>query len=142
MSFVLQQILNVEKPPPKIIVSPPQQVKQPKPQSSQERNGSVPPTAPSPVATASSQPPSSSNISATQVPSQASLPIRAGDSQDSSKGDLLSHRRGSLLASETYRSSPSLSSMRRYDSHSLLSDNSIASSRFDISEGAMYPEWV
>ncbi|KAJ8252798.1 hypothetical protein GJAV_G00205700 [Gymnothorax javanicus] len=32
--------------------------------------------------------------------------------------------------------------MRRYDSHSLLSENSLASSRFDLSEGAPFPEAI
>lgn len=32
------------------------------------------------------------------------------------------------------------SQLRRYDSHSLLSENSIALSRFDLSEGAPFPE--
>uniref|UniRef100_A0A7N5ZYA0 C2 domain-containing protein n=1 Tax=Anabas testudineus TaxID=64144 RepID=A0A7N5ZYA0_ANATE len=63
-------------------------------------------------------------------------------SPDGSNVDYSSHRRGSFLASETYRSAPSISTMRRYDSHSLLSENSIASSRFDISDGALYPEAI
>lgn len=140
MSSIPQQVLNVEKPQPKIIPNPPQQVKQQKPQTNQASNGSVP--TPSPVATASSPPPPSNVISATQVPAQASSPIRAGDSQNGSDVDYSSHRRGSFLASEAYRSPPSISNMRRYDSHSLLSENSIASSRFDISDGALYPEWA
>ncbi|KAJ8255904.1 hypothetical protein COCON_G00197680 [Conger conger] len=32
--------------------------------------------------------------------------------------------------------------LRRYDSHSLLSENSIASSRFDLTEGAPFPEAI
>ncbi|XP_064166716.1 extended synaptotagmin-3 [Anguilla rostrata] len=32
--------------------------------------------------------------------------------------------------------------LRRYDSHSLLSENSLASSRFDLSEGAPFPESI
>ncbi|KAK2906311.1 extended synaptotagmin-3 [Channa argus] len=133
------RILTVEKPSPKTIPNPPQQVKQQKPQSSPASNGHVP--TPS-VTTASSPPPSSNIITTTQASSQASSPIRAGDSQNGSKEDFSTHRRASFLASETYKSSPSLSNMRRYDSHSLLSENSIASSRFDISEGAMYPEAI
>ncbi|XP_028992074.1 extended synaptotagmin-3 [Betta splendens] len=143
------RILNVEKPQPKVTVSPPQQAKQQqqqqqaKPPPTQEKNGSVPtPSAAPPAAAGSSKPLSSSSASPSQAPPQASLPIRTPDSQDGSKGDPLSPRRGSLLSSETNRSSPSLANMRRFDSHSLLSDNSIASSRFDLSEGAMYPEAV
>ncbi|KAK2839528.1 hypothetical protein Q5P01_013268 [Channa striata] len=133
------RILNVETPTPKTIPNPPQQVKQQKPQSSPASNGPVPTPA---VTTASAAPPSSDIITTTQASSQVSSPIRAGDSENGSKEDFSSHRRASFLASETYRSSPSLSNMRRYDSHSLLSENSIASSRFDISEGAMYPEAI
>uniref|UniRef100_A0A8D0ACC8 Extended synaptotagmin-like protein 3 n=1 Tax=Sander lucioperca TaxID=283035 RepID=A0A8D0ACC8_SANLU len=44
------------------------------------------------------------------------------------------------LLSENSIASPA--NMRRYDSHSLLSENSIASSRFDLSEGATYPEAI
>ncbi|XP_077584100.1 extended synaptotagmin-3 [Stigmatopora nigra] len=54
--------------------------------------------------------------------------------------DYSTHRRGSYLASEALRASPATISMRRYDSHSLLSENTLASSRFDLAEGAMYPE--
>ncbi|KAG9349382.1 hypothetical protein JZ751_027825 [Albula glossodonta] len=35
-----------------------------------------------------------------------------------------------------------MSHLRRYDSHSLLSENSIASSRFDLSDGAPFPEAI
>ncbi|XP_053351758.1 extended synaptotagmin-3 [Clarias gariepinus] len=49
-------------------------------------------------------------------------------------------RRGSLVASESRLTSSAR--MRRYDSHSLLSDNSIASSRFDLSEGVPYPDAI
>ncbi|XP_023278959.1 extended synaptotagmin-3-like [Seriola lalandi dorsalis] len=128
------RILALEKPPPKIILNPPQ-AKQQKPQTNQGSNGSV--SNPS-VATSSSQALSSNNTPATQ----ASSPTWAADSQNGSNNDYLAHRRGSFLASETRQSSPSTSHMRRYDSHSLLSDNSIASSRFDLSEGASYPEAI
>lgn len=46
----------------------------------------------------------------------------------------------SHMTSDPWRSPASTANMRRYDSHSLLSENSIASSRFDITEGASYPE--
>uniref|UniRef100_A0A8D2ZR14 Extended synaptotagmin-3 n=1 Tax=Scophthalmus maximus TaxID=52904 RepID=A0A8D2ZR14_SCOMX len=69
-------------------------------------------------------------------------PARAPDFSSRSNQDYLAHRRGSFLASEALRSAPPSSNMRRYDSHSLLSDNSIASSRFDLSEGASYPEAI
>uniref|UniRef100_A0A3Q4HJ37 Extended synaptotagmin-like protein 3 n=1 Tax=Neolamprologus brichardi TaxID=32507 RepID=A0A3Q4HJ37_NEOBR len=38
--------------------------------------------------------------------------------------------------------SSSSANLRRFDSHSLLSENSIASSRFDLSDGATYPEAI
>ncbi|XP_040913456.1 extended synaptotagmin-3 isoform X2 [Toxotes jaculatrix] len=120
------RILAFEKPPPKTIQNPPPQVKQLKPQTNQGNNGYV--STPSAL--------SSNNIPTTQ----ASSPSRAADSQNGSNEDYSTHRRGSYLASETWQSSPSTPNMRRYDSHSLLSENSIASSRFDLSEGASYPE--
>ncbi|XP_061923592.1 extended synaptotagmin-3 [Entelurus aequoreus] len=54
--------------------------------------------------------------------------------------DYSTHRRASYLASETLRPTAATPSMRRYDSHSLLSDNSLASSRFDLTDGAPYPD--
>ncbi|KAL2081152.1 hypothetical protein ACEWY4_023005 [Coilia grayii] len=50
------------------------------------------------------------------------------------------HRRGSAWPGDGPLTAPSTPSMRRYDSHSLLSDNSIASSRMDLAEGLPYPE--
>lgn len=47
-------------------------------------------------------------------------------------------RRGSLMVSDNRLSGGN--QMRRYDSHSLLSENSIASSRLDLLEGVPYPE--
>ncbi|TRZ02742.1 hypothetical protein DNTS_005425 [Danionella cerebrum] len=49
------------------------------------------------------------------------------------------YRRCTFVPSETLRSTPN--QMRRYDSHSLLSDNSIASSRFDLADSVPYPEF-
>ncbi|KAM9803278.1 extended synaptotagmin-3 [Syngnathus typhle] len=54
--------------------------------------------------------------------------------------DYSTHRRASYLASEALRPSPATLSMRRYDSHSLLSENALAASRFDLVDGASYPE--
>ncbi|XP_040005335.1 extended synaptotagmin-3 [Xiphias gladius] len=125
------RILTMEKPPPKIILNPPPQ----KSQTSQGSNGSV--STPS-VATSSSPAIPSNNI----PPGQDLSPTRAADSQNGTNEDYAAHHHGSLLASEAYRSAPSRSNMRRYDSHSLLSENSIASSRFDVSEGASYPEAI
>uniref|UniRef100_A0A671SQX5 Extended synaptotagmin-3-like n=1 Tax=Sinocyclocheilus anshuiensis TaxID=1608454 RepID=A0A671SQX5_9TELE len=45
------------------------------------------------------------------------------------------YRRSTFVSTEPLRSTPSTpSQMRRYDSHSLLSENSIASSRFDLTD--------
>uniref|UniRef100_A0A3B1IRP5 Extended synaptotagmin-like protein 3 n=1 Tax=Astyanax mexicanus TaxID=7994 RepID=A0A3B1IRP5_ASTMX len=50
-------------------------------------------------------------------------------------------RRGSFLATDGRRSRPTTPSrIRRYDSHSLLSENSIASSRLDLADSTPYPE--
>lgn len=125
------RILTVEKPPPKIVHKSPPKVK---PQTNQGGNA----------------PASSAAVSSNTVPaSQASSPTPAANVQNGSNTvqngsntEYSTHRRGSLLASETYRPPSSVSNMRRYDSHSLLSENSIASSRFDLSEGASYPEAI
>uniref|UniRef100_A0A671ST67 Extended synaptotagmin-3-like n=1 Tax=Sinocyclocheilus anshuiensis TaxID=1608454 RepID=A0A671ST67_9TELE len=53
------------------------------------------------------------------------------------------YRRSTFVSTEPLRSTPSTpSQMRRYDSHSLLSENSIASSRFDLTDNATYPEAI
>ncbi|XP_069554960.1 extended synaptotagmin-3 isoform X1 [Brachyistius frenatus] len=122
------RMLTLEQPPPKIILSPPPQAKQQKQQTNQGGNTS---------AATSSSPAVSSN----DVPA-ASSPTQALDAPARSNGDYSAHRRGSFLASENGKSFPSTSNMRRYDSHSLLSENSMASSRFDLSEGASYPEAI
>uniref|UniRef100_A0A8D2ZQZ5 Extended synaptotagmin-3 n=1 Tax=Scophthalmus maximus TaxID=52904 RepID=A0A8D2ZQZ5_SCOMX len=122
------RILTVEKPPPKIVLEPPPQV---------NRGSNGPASAPS-VDTASSPALPSNHVPAAKAPP----PARAPDFSSRSNQDYLAHRRGSFLASEALRSAPPSSNMRRYDSHSLLSDNSIASSRFDLSEGASYPEAI
>ncbi|TSM60566.1 Extended synaptotagmin-3 [Bagarius yarrelli] len=49
-------------------------------------------------------------------------------------------RRGSLLVSDNRLSGSAR--MRRYDSHSLLSENSIASSRLDLLDGVPYPNAI
>uniref|UniRef100_A0A8C3A725 Extended synaptotagmin-like protein 3 n=1 Tax=Cyclopterus lumpus TaxID=8103 RepID=A0A8C3A725_CYCLU len=108
------RILSIEKPPPKIILKPPPEDKQQGPQTNQ--GGNAPASTPS--ANTSSSPAISSNTGLAAW----------GDNQNGSD--------------ETWQSPSSLSHMRRYDSQSLLSENSIASSRFDLSDGASFPEWV
>lgn len=136
---LIVQILTVDKPKPKDVSSPPPQVKQQKGQANQATNGSVPTAS---VATSSSPALSSTTNVVTQAaaPAQSPAPVRAADSQNGSNDGFPSHSRGPT--SESGQSPPSASSIRRYDSKSLLSDNSIASSRFDISDGASYPEAI
>lgn len=116
------QILTEERAPPKITVSSPSAVKQ---QNQQVKAGG--------------------NVAATPVPlngapaaSSPGLPGVPPDGTD--KAASPQPRRNSFLASET--SKHSTLNMRRYDSHSLLSENSIASSRFDLTDGASFPQWV
>ncbi|XP_028249191.1 extended synaptotagmin-3 isoform X2 [Parambassis ranga] len=125
------RILHLEEPPPKIVISSPPQVKQQKPKTKQGGNTSA--STPS-LATTPSPAVASNSIPA------ASSQIRVPDSNSGLDENYLAHRRSSFLASEAARSSPSTSNMRRFDSQSLLSENSIASSRFDLSDGAAYPE--
>ncbi|KAK5861429.1 hypothetical protein PBY51_022826 [Eleginops maclovinus] len=111
------RILSVEKPPPTIILNPPQQEKKQIPQTNQ--GGKV--SASTPNVTTSSSPSLSPNTNPTSQPSTASWDTQSG-------------------SNEIWRPPPSAANMRRYDSQSLLSENSIASSRFDLSDGASYPE--
>ncbi|TNN79436.1 Extended synaptotagmin-3 [Liparis tanakae] len=115
------RILSVERPPPKIILKPPPEDKQHGPQTNQ--GGNAPASTPS--ANTSSSPALSSN---TGPAAHALSAPRLADIQNGSD--------------EAWQSPSSLSHMRRYDSHSLLSENSIASSRFDLSEGASFPEVI
>lgn len=119
------RILSEEKPP-QIVVSSPKTTLQtnPTPKSASTALSSVPHNSSS-VPHSSSSPPSS-----TQIPESQPGPVRP---------DYPTQRRGSLQASQNLQSQSS-PSMRRYDSHSLLSENSIASSRFDLADGASYPE--
>ncbi|CAL8240699.1 unnamed protein product [Merluccius merluccius] len=113
------RVLTIEKPEPKPDPAPP-------PQPAQGGHPSASPStsgAPSGAATAN--------------PSLATLPP-SGLPDEEYEGQ----RRGSFLAVNGRRTAPDTPQMRRYDSHSLLSENSIASSRFDLSEGASYPKSV
>ncbi|KAK6292749.1 hypothetical protein J4Q44_G00373340 [Coregonus suidteri] len=76
--------------------------------------------------------------------SQISVCFRALDSSTNGfHGDYVRDRHGSFLAADGRRTAPSTPAhMRRFDSHSLLSENSIASSRFDLTEGAPYPDYI
>lgn len=123
----------MEKPPPKIIPQPSPQAKQQGPQM--DHKGQSPESTPS---VATSSPPALS--SGATPAAQFSTAMREADFQSGVNGEYSTQRRGTFLASDTNRLAPSTSNMRRFDSHSLLSENSLASSRFDISEGAPYPE--
>lgn len=112
------RILTEEQPPPKIPISSPSNVKQ------QMNAGGKP---------------SASTPSAAPAPSNSTPAVSPPVRPDGTDGTFTAQpRRNSFLASETSKS-PNLS-MRRYDSHSLLSDNSIASSRFDLADSSAYPE--
>ena len=116
------QVLTIEKPEPEPILDPP-----PQPKPAQSAPGGKPPAPPSGSGTPSA---------AAATPSRAALPVSPLN------GEYDGQRRGSFLGTSGRRTAPDTPMMRRYDSHSLLSDNSIASSRFDLSEGASYPKSV
>lgn len=114
----LLQILKLEKAEPKPVETPPPETQplQPVPQNRQR------------------QPQSAQAGPASLAP--------APSPTNGLHPDYNAHRRGSAWPYEGSHTAPSTPSMRRYDSHSLLSDNSIASSRMDLMEGLPYPEWV
>ncbi|XP_013870678.1 extended synaptotagmin-3 [Austrofundulus limnaeus] len=129
------RVLTVEPPPPKTVPTTPKTVATSPPNAQKppvKPAGTTPGSAPSPAAAAAAA------VVPTNVAPVASSQSRPGDPNEnySAQG-----RRSSFLVSESEKSASNLN-MRRYDSHSLLSENSIASSRFDISEGAAYPEAV
>lgn len=124
------RILTEDQAPPKIILDPPPQPKQQALQSNQGGNTSL-----------STGVPSSPEVSSNNIPA-ASSPTRLAYSQNGSSEGYLANPRGSDLAGEAWKSPSSAQNMRRFDSHSLLSENSIASSRFDLSDGASYPEAI
>ncbi|XP_039883597.1 extended synaptotagmin-3 [Simochromis diagramma] len=117
------RILKLEEPPPKPIVNPPSEVKQ-------AGNTSV--------SNPSNAPSSSNAVSSKEIP-VVSTPKQVPTSPNEG---YLAQRRGSFQAPENRKESSSSSNLRRFDSHSLLSENSIASSRFDLSDGATYPEAI
>ncbi|CAI5656796.1 extended synaptotagmin-3 [Oreochromis niloticus] len=122
------RILKLEEPPPKPIVNPPSEVKQQ--QTKKEGNTSV---------SSPSNAPSSSNVVSSKEIPVVSTPKQVPTSPNEG---YLAQRRGSFQAPENRKESSSSGNLRRFDSHSLLSENSIASSRFDLSDGATYPEAI
>lgn len=117
LSSLSSQILKLEKPKPKVS-NPFKDPQLQQPQQSQPTLDSLKPEERNQATTLS----------------QMQVPI------SSSSGPQAEYmaRRGSLLVSENRLTGSTR--MRRYDSHSLLSENSIASSRFDLAEGVPYPE--
>ncbi|KAA0715803.1 Extended synaptotagmin-3 [Triplophysa tibetana] len=70
------------------------------------------------------------------------VPVQPSSANDL-QAEYQAHRRTTLAATEGRLSEPyTPGPMRRYDSHSLLSENSIASSRFDLSDNVRYPEAI
>ncbi len=126
------------------VVAPPNQAKEkvPSPQSRPEPQTPAPtPVTVQPVLSNPKEkvPASSVPLSRTQtVP--APMPSSVS-SYNELQAEYPHYRRSTFVSTEPLRSTPSTpSQMRRYDSNSLLSENSIASSRFDLTDNASYPE--
>uniref|UniRef100_A0A674B1R1 Extended synaptotagmin-like protein 3 n=1 Tax=Salmo trutta TaxID=8032 RepID=A0A674B1R1_SALTR len=121
------RILTLEKPEPQVILNP-QVILKPPPQPQPLQN--PPTTSPTP--------------SPSPLPSSYATPTAAAlDSSTNGTGDYVRDRHGSFLAADGQRTVPSTPAhIRRFDSQSLLSENSIASSRFDLTEGAPYPDYI
>ncbi|MCI4378069.1 hypothetical protein PGIGA_G00211620 [Pangasianodon gigas] len=125
------RILKLEKPKPKVSNPPAakprtgNQVKDPQLQQPQQSQAQPP---------LNSLKPEEKNQASTL--SQMQVPV---SSSSGSQAENMA-RRGSLMVSQNrLTGSPR---MRRYDSHSLLSENSIASSRLDLLEGVPYPNAI
>ncbi|KAM4609367.1 extended synaptotagmin-3 isoform 2-T2 [Polymixia lowei] len=115
------RVLTVEKPQPKFVLSPPPQGKQQTPQTNR----------------GSSTSPTTSSLSPASYAPGAS----PGPTSKSTNGFNGEHD-PSFLTSDGRRTAPATPHMRRFDSHSLFSENSIGSSRYDLSDGAHYPEAI
>ncbi|XP_004082055.1 extended synaptotagmin-3 [Oryzias latipes] len=92
------------------------------------------------VTTPQKEPPTSQakddgGVSTNAAASSFARPLDKGTRKDPS-----TPRQSHPLASDSGK--PSTPNMRRYDSRSLLSENSLASSRFDLLDGASYPEAI
>uniref|UniRef100_A0A672Q5V1 Extended synaptotagmin-3-like n=1 Tax=Sinocyclocheilus grahami TaxID=75366 RepID=A0A672Q5V1_SINGR len=117
MKAVLR-ILTLEKREPKV-VTPPDQPQTPVPAQPVQGIPKVP---------VSSVPLSRTQTAPVPMPSSVS-------SYNELQAEYTPYRRSTFVSTEPLRSTPSTpSQMRRYDSHSLLSENSIASSRFDLTD--------
>ncbi|XP_076854484.1 extended synaptotagmin-3 [Brachyhypopomus gauderio] len=147
--------LKQEKPQPNAPDAPEAQPRRGRPAQAKPPQSQKPPTpttqqpAPQPAqneqipAPAVANPASANPINgnpASANPASAN-PTLAGSSSNGLQAEHQPHRRGSFLTLDGRRSGPSTPSrMRRYDSHSILSENSIASSRFDLANSVPYPE--
>ncbi|XP_053734097.1 extended synaptotagmin-3 [Synchiropus splendidus] len=118
------RVLTLEKPPPKVIIDPPRD-----PPALADQGQDIA------ASTLSLPTQSSLELSSTHHPAAQASPTAVPEQNGA-------HSTNGLAPSRPYDTwhPPASKAMRRYDSHSLLSENSIASSRFDLSDGASYPE--
>ncbi|XP_062862422.1 extended synaptotagmin-3 [Trichomycterus rosablanca] len=129
------RILKLEKPAPKV-QNPPV----PKPQVGPQANALQ---SQQPQQTFSQNGLNSSKLELNNQASTLSQMPNSASSTGGLQSECMPSRRGSFLSPETRGlGSTKSSGMRRYDSHSLLSENSIASSRFDLTEGVPYPDAI
>nr|XP_055072353.1 extended synaptotagmin-3 isoform X2 [Misgurnus anguillicaudatus] len=137
MKAVLR-ILTLEKLEPKVITPPPQT--QTQASSSQTRTQTVPPASSSqPVQVDQKEKTFNSPVPLSRT---QTAPISSGSTNEL-QAEYAPYRRSLAVGADGRLSEPSTPSlMRRYDSNSLLSENSIASSRFDLSDNVPYPEAI
>ncbi|XP_008401545.1 extended synaptotagmin-3-like isoform X2 [Poecilia reticulata] len=144
---VTLRILTEEQPPPKIPVSSPSNSKQQKQQVKAGGNaaaataaGATAAAAPAAAATTTTTTAAATPVPSSGAPAASSPGLPGVPLDGTNKAATPQPRRNSFLASETSKASNL--NMRRYDSHSLLSENSIASSRFDLTDGASFPQAI
>lgn len=134
MKAVLR-ILTMEKLEPKIDTPTPQT--QPKASSSQ-----IPPQPPTSSQSIQNEQNEKMPVSSVPLSRTQTVPVQASPTNEL-QAEYPAYRRSTFVATEGRLSDPSTPGpMRRYDSHSLLSENSIASSRFDLSDSVPYPEAI
>ncbi|KAL3970297.1 gamma-aminobutyric acid receptor subunit delta [Sarotherodon galilaeus] len=119
------RILNLEEPPPKTFINPSSEVKQQQARKAGNTSVSSPSDAPS----------SSHTVSSNNTPG----PSTSNQETASPNQGYLAQGRGSFQASKKRKSS---ANVRRFTSHSLLSQNSITSSSFDPSDEFLFPDAV
>ncbi|XP_051566926.1 extended synaptotagmin-3-like [Myxocyprinus asiaticus] len=142
MKAVLR-ILTLEKPEPKVVTPPP---KSPSSQTHPQPQTPAPAATPATAQTLQFDQKENMPISSVPLSRTQTVPAQIAGSASSTNGlqeDYPPYRRSSFMATEGRYFTPSTpSQMRRYDSHSLLSENSIASSRFDLADSVPYPEAI